>query len=96
MVISPLAKSSTSRGGPAPAIVTCHGRAFHRGGKRPPQHEVNAQREGVKLKNEMLAPGEDVLECLAAKPFDADPTVTADPCDSPAHKRPKLLGRKLD
>lgn len=80
----------------APAIVTCDGHAFHRGGKRPPQHEVDAQRERVKLKNEMLAPGEDVLECLAAKSFDADPTVTADPSDSPAHKRPKLLGRKMD
>ena len=57
---------------------------------------MNAKRERVKLKDEVLPPGEDVFDGLSAKSLDADSAVACDAPHFPADKRAQLLGGKVD
>jgi len=80
----------------APPVVTGHRDAFDRCREGSPQHEVDAQREGVELKNKMFAPSEDFNDSLSAESFDSYRAVAAYPANTSPNERLELLSGKVN
>jgi len=78
------------------SIVAGDRPTLHPGREGPPQQEVHTHRERVALKDEMLAPRENVPDGFRAYALDANPTVPRDRSNPPADKGPQLLSREMD
>ena len=57
---------------------------------------MDAERERVELKDEVLPPRKNTFQSFSAKPVDTNPAVSVDSVDAAADKGLKLFGGEMD